>query len=148
MNKFIRLDIKGTWKGVDHQSRTSGWFYEEDDMFLEDGVSCYYANVEGVRDLYDYSQENMSLSYDDYKNMNVTIFEGEYSGKGADGEELAWCTRTVKQIEAFEWVQKVEKAIEMSDIDDDGEYYDSKKNDYFKGLTHEEYEKELLNSIE
>ena len=144
MEKFIRLDKKGTWKGPEHRSHFAAYEYEEDERFLENGISCYYANVEGIENLFEYSKANMSLSYDDYKEMQLTIFEGNYSGIGSDGEELAWCTKTIKEINAYEWIVAIEKAKEMADIDDDGEYYDNDKDDYFRGLTKEEYEGTIL----
>ena len=144
MEKFIRLDIKGTWKGVEHRSHFASYEYEEDDRYLENGISCYYATVNGIEDLFYYWTEHTSLSYEDLKNMQLTIFEGEYSGIGSDGEELAWCKSTVKEIEAYDWYKAIEKAKEMADIDEDGEYYDNDKDDYFKGLTQEEYEETIL----
>lgn len=145
MERFIRLDKKGTWKGVEHRSHFVAYEYEEDEKYLENGVSCYKASIEGIEDLYRYANVNMSLSYEDLKEMQLTVFEGEYSGTGSDGEEIALCKFTVKEIEAYNWYKSIEKAKEMADIDEDGEYYDSKKDDYFKGLNKEDYEKLILN---
>lgn len=144
MEKFIRLDIKGTWKGTEHQSRTASWFYEEDDRYLENGISCYYANVNGIEDLFYYWSEHTNLSYKDLKKRQLTVFEGQHSGTGRDMEELAWCESTIKELEAYDWYKSIEKAKEMADIDEDGEYYDNDKDDYFKGLTQEEYEEVIL----
>lgn len=144
MEMFIRLDKKGTWKGTEHRSHFVAYEYEEDERFLEDGVSCYYANVEGIENLFEYSKINMSLSHDDYQEMQLTVFEGTHNGTGSDGEELAWCTKTIKEIDSYEWIISIEKAKEMADIDEDGEYYDKDKDEYFKGLTQDEYEEVIL----
>lgn len=144
MERFIRLDKKGTWKGVEHRSHFAAYEYEQDERYLENGVSCYKASVEGIGNLFKYADVNMSLSYEDLKEMQLTVFDGEYSGTGSDNEDLAWCKSTVKEIEAYDWYKTVEKAKEMADIDEDGEYYDNDKEDYFKGLTQEEYEDTIL----
>lgn len=145
METFIRLDRKGTWRGTEHQSRTAAWEWEEDDRYLEDGVSCFYATVEGIEELYDYAINHMSLYEErDQKDFQVTVFEGNYNGQGSDGEELAWCTATLKEIESLDWFKTIEKAKEMADTDEDGEYYDDDKDEYVKGITQEEYEEIIL----
>lgn len=139
-DKFIRLDIKGQWRGVEHQSRFVAWFETEDNRDLEDGISCYYANVEGIKDLWHYANKRMSLDEKDFKNMQLTIFEGNWSGKGSDDEELAWCTKTIAEKDAYEWYKKMCIAYEKHE----GDFFNEDLDDYENGISDEEYEKLII----
>lgn len=113
MQRYIRLDVKGTWKGNEHQSRFASWYYEEDDKYLENGVSCYRLDVDGFKDLMNYSVNNMSITTnEDIDRMQVTVFEGEWSGKGSDGEELAWCKKTISETEYRKISDKYDELVE------------------------------------
>lgn len=134
-NKFIRLDIKGTWRGTEHQSHFASYDETGDDKDLEDGISCYYANIEGIKKLWDYANNNMGLTNDSINNMQLTIFEGNWSGTGSDYEELAWCTKTIKEIEASEWFEKMYLAEEKQE----GNYFNEDLDDY-EEISEKEYE--------
>ena len=114
MEKYIRLDVKGTWKGNEHQSRSAAWYYDEDDKYLENGVSCYKLDVDGFKDLMNYSINNMSITTnEDIDKMQVTVFEGEWSGKGSDGEELAWCKKTILETDYRNISDKYDELVEL-----------------------------------
>lgn len=137
MSKFIRIDKKGTWRGTEHQSRTACYEWSEDERQLEDGISCYNLNEEGIKDLFNYINNNMSLSEEDLKNSQITIFEGEWNGNGSDGEELAWCKETVAELEANEWWEAINEATEKLEgffENEDGEYEDEISEEEFNEL--------------
>ena len=143
MERYIRLDVKGTWKGNKHQSRSAAWYYDEDDKYLENGVSCYKLDVDGFKDLMNYSIHNMSITTnEDIDRMQVTVFEGEWSGKGSDGEELAWCKETITETDFL----PIFKKLCILDIRQEG-YYNEEIDDYEDELTDEEYD-ELVEALE
>ena len=82
MERYIRLDVKGTWKGNEHQSRFAAWYYDEDDKYLENGVSCYKLDVDGLKDLWVYATDHMSIRNEkEAERFQITVFKGEHSGK-------------------------------------------------------------------
>lgn len=116
--KFIRIDMKGSWRGKEHKSAFGDrdWTNTE-----EEGVSCYsFENpVQGLEDLYDYWVIRVArCEIDDFKNMQITVFEGELLPEcGSDGEELATCERTLLETEAYPIMKAIYDAREDCDID-------------------------------
>jgi len=113
---FIRLDQRGHWRGTEHRSSAAtydGTYDEElDDEnvygYLEHGISCYRIDdgiVEGLEELFEYwTGIAMWRDLKDYKDFQVTIFEGEkLSHWGTDGEDMATCSRTVAELDAVEF---------------------------------------------
>ena len=139
MEKYIRLDVKGTWKGNEHQSRSAAWYYDEDDKYLENGVSCYKLDVDGFKDLWVYATDHMSIRNEkEAERFQITVFNGEHSGKGSDGEELAWCKETITETDFL----PIFKKLCILDIRQEG-YYNEEIDDYEDELTDEEYDKEI-----
>ena len=135
MKKFIRLDVKGQWRGTEHVSSVGVSSFVSGYEQFEKGVSCYRldSQAEALNDLRQYWFETASITEDDLENMQITIFEGELLDEwGSDGEDLAICTKTLKEIDAKEIMTKVNEL-----------YWDMECGD----ITEEEYEKEL-NKIE
>lgn len=135
MKKFIRLDVKGEWRGTEHVSSVGVSSFVPGHEQFEEGVSCYRLDdqAEALNDLREYWFETASITESDLENMQITIFEGELLDRwGSDGEDLAICKRTLKEIDAKEIMIKVNEL-----------YWDMECGD----ITEEEYEKEL-NKIE
>jgi len=122
MATFIRIDIKGEWRGSQH---LSGW--NEETGELHEGASCYRIDddvVHGIENLWNYWTTYASTSYSpsDFQDKQITIFEGEKVGEGPDGEDLAVSTRTVREIDALPFMEKLNDLIdrhEFEDISDD-----------------------------
>lgn len=143
--QFIRLDIKGTWKCKEHRSCFAGSSLVDADenIIWEKGISCYNLEntLDAIESLYIYWSDIAMLSLDDYKNMQVTIFEGEkLDSFGSDGEDMAICTQTVKTLEAYDFISKIEKYKEMLENFEEG-YEDEPQ------MTKEEYEYAIVNII-
>lgn len=115
LQKFIRLDTKGHWKGIEHVSSIQGQAgncvcFEEHcicgaNESWESGVSCYeireYDLLSTFEDLLGYWTKIASLKdVEDFRGMQVTVFEGRKVGHGADGEDTAECVRTLSEIDA------------------------------------------------
>ena len=135
MKKFIRLDRKGEWRGTEHVSSVGVSSFVSGHEQFEGGVSCYKLDdqAEALNDLREYWFETASITESDLENMQITIFEGELLDRwGSDGEDLAICKRTLKEIDAKEIMIKVNEL-----------YWDMECGD----ITEAEYEKEL-NKIE
>lgn len=127
MTRFIRLDMKGHWKGTEHCSTFADdpefWGDETD---WEDGISCYKLDGDQA-----YALENLRYywmdivrkrSVEDYKNMQVTIFEGIKVGEGSELEDLAECTKTISESEATELMSLIMDAydkLQEGDIEED-----------------------------
>lgn len=119
MQKFIRIDIKGEWKDKKHISgSTAGAVHE--------GASCYSLEdiVDGIERFWKYWTEYASTYYDpnEFKNKQITIFEGEKVGEGPDGEDIAISKRTTKEIDAVPFMNKLSELIdcyEFEEISDD-----------------------------
>lgn len=140
MSKFIRLDMKGHWRSTDHKSSIA--YYGEGEQKFEKGISCYHANLEGIEELYKYWTEYASLSRNDYENMQLTIFEGDFVGHGACGEELATCNKTIQIKEAKPFLLAIEKLKDTLDgyeVDENGDEIE---------MTQEEYEEKLANLLD
>jgi len=125
MATFIRIDVKGQWKDKKHiSSSTAGVVHE--------GASCYSLEdiVDGIERLWKYWTEYASTYYDpnEFKNKQITIFEGEKVGDGPDGEDLAVSTRTVREIDALQFMNKLYDLIDQHE---------------FEEITTEEYKAEL-----
>ena len=135
MQKFIRLDTKGEWRGTEHTSSVGVSGFVEGHEQFEEGVSCYKLDdqADALNDLREYWFETAGITAEDLEDMQITIFEGELLDKwGSDGEDLATCTKTLKEMDAKEIMIKVDEL-----------YWDMEYGD----ITEEEYEKEL-NKIE
>jgi hypothetical protein len=148
MEKFIRLDVIGQWRGSEHNSMfgqaeetITEYDYEYDfetgENILvskeipagawEKGISCYelkdiaYA-IEKLREYWMGIACFTNVS--DYEDMQVTIFEGErvYDGfqkaYGADYEDLAECTNTLYELDAVDFMSKVFAACEKFEDDE------------------------------
>ena len=160
MDKFIRLDEIGTWKGENHISSFTGYdgsYNEELDAenenlygYLENGISCYSLDTESLEDitlaienLYSYWVIDIARFQDaiDYENMQVTIFEGnKINAYGHDGEDLAICTATLKKIDAVEFMTKLFQAKEQFEAFEN-EY------DWLVQITKDQYNQILLDLI-
>lgn len=70
--------------------------------------------------------------------FQITVFEGEWSGKGSDGEELAWCKETITETDFL----PIFKKLCILDIRQEG-YYNEEIDDYEDELTDEEYDEEI-----
>ena len=140
--KFIRIDEKGEWRGVEHVSSLNGMGGEcwceggctcGDNW--EEGISCYKLDniAEALENIRAYWVEEVGLSIEDFKTKQITIFEGELLDTvGADWEDLATCDRTLFEFDAYD----IMKAV----IEKHSEYnYDE--------ITKEEYEEFLTNLI-
>lgn len=135
MKKFIRLDMKGEWRGTEHVSSVGVSSFVPGHEQFEDGVSCYRLDnqAEALTELRDYWFETANITEDDLEDMQITIFEGELLDKwGSEGEDLAICKRTLKEIDAKEIMTRVNEL-----------YWDMEN----VNISEEEYEKEL-NKIE
>lgn len=140
--KFIRIDTKGEWRGEKHISSISGLgkFADVEDVTWEKGVSCYSLEnqAEGIENLRKYWFEYLGNRLSDLEGMQITIFEGELVKEngmavlGADGEDLAVCTKTIAEIDAVEFMKKVYEAHDKLIMEE---------------ITEEDYEK-FLNDIE
>ena len=125
MMRFIRLDMKGEWRGTDHMSSVGVSSFVPGHEDYEEGVSCYRLDdqAEALNDLREYWFETASITEDDLENMQITIFEGELLDRwGSDGENLAICTKTIKEIDAKEIMMKVDELywdMDCGDIDED-----------------------------
>lgn len=131
MKRFIRLDVKGEWRGTKHVSSVGVSSFVSGYEQFEKGVSCYRLDNQAValNDLRQYWFETASITEDDLENMQITIFEGELLDEwGADGEDLAICTKTLKEMDAKEIMIKVNEL-----------YWDMECGD----ITETEYEKKL-----
>lgn len=132
--RFIRLDMKGQWKGTEHRSCIAGSVFSTEETIWEDGISCYNLNdkVDAIENLYYYWTRIAMATLEDFKDMNVTIFEGyKLDTWGADGEDLAICTETIKEIDAYEFMRKV---------------YEAKDKWEYEEITEKEY-REILQSL-
>ena len=138
MERYIRLDVKGTWRGIEHRSHFAAYDYTEDERDLEHGVSCYKADADGVKSLYDYARNHMSITTGE--GMQLTVFEGQHSGIGSDYEELAWCTKTISETDAEIWFDKMYEAEEKLN----GDYYNEELDDYEDEISEEEYEELIM----
>lgn len=140
--KFIRIDTKGEWLGQKHISSIAGLgkFADVEDVTWEEGISCYSLEnqAEGIENLRKYWFEYLGNRLSDLEDMQVTIFEGDPVKEngmpvlGADGEDLAVCTKTIAEIDAVEFMKKVCEAYDKLIMEE---------------ITEEEYE-ELLNGME
>ncbi|MFB5269325.1 hypothetical protein ACE41H_21420 [Paenibacillus enshidis] len=105
MDKFIRFDEVGHWRGAGHRSSFQG-----DGERMEAGISCYKIwpgqEAEAIENLCDHWMENNSRrTPGDYEGLQVTIFKGEkLPGMGADWEDVAECTSTVAELNAVEFM--------------------------------------------
>lgn len=111
MKKFIRLDTKGEWRSTEHVSSVGVSSFVAGHEDFEEGVSCYKLDDQAgaLNDLREYWFETASIDEDDLEDMQITIFEGELLDKwGSDGENLAICTKTIKEMDAKEIMMKVE----------------------------------------
>lgn len=133
MKKFIRLDMKGHWRGAEHKSSMNGlageWDEETGRDSWEEGISCYELDdkADALAELVEYWDEVASLhEIEDYKDMQVTIFEGEYIGEGSDYEDIATCEKTILETDATDIMKPILEAkdeLEFGEIDEE-EYHE------------------------
>jgi hypothetical protein len=118
MEKFIRLDMKGHWKGTDHRSSFQG---VAEEGYWEKGVSCFsLSDVSyAIESLRSYWVDIASATESDFENMQVTIFEGTRIGEGSDYEDLATCKRTILEIEAAPFMKEVTELYELFKYDEE-----------------------------
>lgn len=126
MEKFIRIDRKGEWRGTEHCSSMNGLAGEYDGASWESGISCYSLKDKpyALNSLVEYWVKIASMDEaSDYEEFQVTVFEGEkLDGMGADWEDMAECTRTVLEIDAKPFMKKLLKLYDdyvCGEIDDD-----------------------------
>ena len=104
--------MKGEWRGTKHCSsvRVSSFVAGHEDF--EVGVSCYKLDnqADALNDLREYWFEIASITEDDLENMQITIFEGELLNRwGSDGENLAVCTKTIKEMGTKEIMMNIDE---------------------------------------
>lgn len=130
MATFVRLDVKGTWMGTNHKSALGN---EDEEHYAEEGgISCYRLDrhpAEALKDLFNYWEyiASFDIKNGDYKNMQVTVFEGDLAGTGSDMEEIATCAETLNEFDAQPFMQAISDAkfdFDMKDIT--REEYDAK----------------------
>ncbi|MGM9543801.1 MAG: hypothetical protein ACI3T9_02330 [Romboutsia timonensis] len=144
MSTFIRLDAKGTFKGVNHRSSFGGsaLTMADDEIIWENGISCYEVCDNGfnaVESLYEYWTEVASCSDDDFKLMQLTIFEGTHNGEfGSDGEDLASCKKVISETDALEFMNAIYEYREALDN------YENDWDEDEPKLTQEEYENKIV----
>lgn len=100
--KFIRIDMKGHWRGTEHRSSLPG---VEEHGIWEEGISCYRfepSQADALKDLLWYWTHIVcNTKPEDYADLQITVFEGEELGAiGSDWEEIATCTKTIAEIDA------------------------------------------------
>jgi len=148
MTKFIRLDMNGHWKGTKHQSSVQGRADEcycfdlgqdectcNDNNFFEEGISCYVLNnqAQALELLRNYWYKISSNTIADYKNMQITVFEGErLESDGSDSEDMATCNKTIAEIPAYDIFLKI---------------YEAREQLNWEEINEEKYEK-ILNGLE
>ena len=142
MSKFIRIDNIGEWRGTDHKS----FLGMIDDESAESGISCYEMIKGFAENLYDYW--NCEVGYTSSKNRQITIFEGEYVGRGSSDEDLATCTKTIAELPAsmlfdnIEFFESVEDGYEYYDEDEEEEI--SFEDDMFENLDKYEFIEKVI----
>lgn len=134
MEKFIRLDQKGHWRGTEHRSMladpTETYIeYDDDGEFevsggkWESGISCYHLgdDVAYAIDRLRWYWMNVAMMKDasDYAGMQVTIFEGERIGEGSDGEDTATCSRTIAEFDAEPFMEQIIKTWKQMEYDEE-----------------------------
>lgn len=132
MEKFIRIDRVGEWRGTEHVSSMQGL---GDEIYFEDGISCYAIDdiQHALESLYRYWKDTVgNRSASDFEGFQVTIFEGEYVGTGTEMEDLAECHRTLYELDAVAIM---------------GALYDVMDDMYYEEITEEEYVTQLANLI-
>lgn len=114
LQKFIRIDMKGHWRGTEHRSSVQG--LAEELGLWEQGISCYQIGdniAEALENLREYWTDIASCRIEDFKDFQITIFEGELlPEKGSDWEDLATCERTLFELEAYPIMKAVIEAHE------------------------------------
>ena len=146
LEMFIRIDTVGEWKGKEHVSSVQGIAgncvcYEEPcicgaEESWEEGISCYRFSKEdqadSFRDLFGYWTEIASLQdAEDYKGLQITIFEGYEVGRGSDGEITATCEKTIAELDAYPVVK------ELLDLYFDDYYGDDEDTERFEKVANE-----------
>lgn len=131
---FIRLDMKGHWRGKDHVSSSQGMGDDFPELFHK-GISCYSLKDQAyaLDKLRWYWFQVAMIKEKELENMQVTIFEGEKVGEGPDWEDLATCERTIKEFDAKDFMLRIQDAWEEKEWGGD--------------LTEEEYQK-FLNELD
>lgn len=115
--KFIRIDMKGHWRGEKHKSSVMGLglYADVEDVSWEEGISCYRIDdiSHALENLRYYWQEVAMLDAEDFKNMQITIFEGKLLPVwGSDGEDLATCEKTLFELDAYPIMKKLYEAYD------------------------------------
>ena len=133
MAKFIRIDMKGHWRGTEHRSSLAG---VEEHGVWEEGISCYsfeFGQADALKDLLWYwTNIAGNTRPEDYANLQITVFEGEeLDAEGSDGEQVAICTKTIAEMDAQPIMEEILEP-----------YFDSE----YDIISDEELEK-ILNSI-
>lgn len=133
MEKFIRVDVIGEWRGKDHNSFIGG--HNDDETMAEGGISCYELDdkdiTQGIEKLYHYWFKFCMADLSDFYNSQITIFEGYHTGNyGCDDEDLATCEETLAELNAIEFFKNVielKELLEEEEIDE--EEYEKKLED-------------------
>ncbi len=132
MEKFIRIDVIGEWRGVEHRSSLNGL---ADESAFENGVSCYSLRrpAMAIENLRSYWVDNCNKDVaSDYEGLQVTIFEGEkLEGVGADWEDIAGCNKTTAELDAVVFMSKVLDAHEQME---DGDISEDEYEEILEGL--------------
>ena len=141
MKKFVRLDTVGEWRGTEHVSSVGVSSFVSGHEQFEEGVSCYELSNDGpahaFESLFEYWNDTVMLKVNDYKNMQITVFEGEQiDGMGSDYEDLAICKRTIKEVPAYDIMKElIETYYEYHDYDElTDEEYINRMNDIYNKI--------------
>lgn len=146
VQRFIRIDNVGQWKGTEHKSFLS----MVDDEAFEGGISCYIMKEGCIKELYNYWK--FEVWNTESKDRQITIFEGNEVGTGSSYENLATCTQTIMQLPAsmlfdnLEFFESVEDGFEYYDNDEEEEI--SMDDEIFNGLDkYEIVEKAIFRAV-
>jgi len=137
VDRFIRIDIKGHWRGRNHNSTLAmDPEFWGDETNWEEGISCYNITTRGQAEALDELREYwvMHVGDDklkDYTDKQLTIFDGEdLNTEGSNYEDMAVCHKTFVEMDAVPIMEKVIdiwKKYKECEIDEE-KYMDLLKN--------------------
>jgi len=132
VERFIRLDRKGTWRGVFHRSSVIAPVVAGGTP--EGGVSCYsmmpHGKGEALHNLVSYFFKiGNRTTPEEYADMQVTVFDGFKIGEGSDYEDIALPVDTIAELDAEPIMEEVLELYEDYEL-----MGDISRNEYLQGL--------------